>query len=211
MKPLRSAHVAAGLLLLSSSAALAAEPTGDPTCPKPPERKFIAATPRAEAPTLGPRDARVTVEVWSDFQCPFCARGATLLTSLRERYGDQVRIVFRHQPLPAHRDARLAAAASMAASEQGRFWQMHDLLFASPGALDRASLEKHARTLGLDLPRFRRALDTGAWDAYVEADVVEAQRRGVVGTPVFFVNGAAVMGAQPLETFTQLIDAELAR
>ncbi|MCE9667660.1 DsbA family protein [Myxococcus stipitatus] len=211
MHPSRPATLAAGLLWLVSIPSLAAEPTEDPKCPKPVERALIAATPRAEAPATGPADARVTVEVWSDFQCPFCARGADLLARLRERYGDQLRVVFRHQPLPAHRDARLAAAASMAAHEQGRFWEMHDRLFQEGAGLDRAALEAHARALGLDLPRFRRALDTGAWDAYVEADVVEAQRRGVVGTPAFFVNGQGVLGAQPLETFTRLIDAELRR
>jgi protein-disulfide isomerase len=156
-------------------------------------------------------DARVTVEVWSDFQCPFCARGAERLTQLREKYGEQVRVVFRHQPLPFHQHARLAAAAAMAAHEQGRFWEFHDALFAQQQALDRGSLEALAGKLGLDVHRFRQALDSGAYDNYLDAEGVEAQRRGIAGTPTFFINGTPVVGAQPLEAFVKVIDAELQR
>ncbi|WP_233577367.1 DsbA family protein [Citreicoccus inhibens] len=170
-----------------------------------------AATPRAEAPSVGPTAARVTVEVWSDFECPYCARGATTLSALRAKYGDRVRFVFRHLPLPSHPHARQAAAAAMAANEQGKFWEFHDALFANQDALERAGLEALARKLGLDVARFRGALDKHAWDSYVEADAVEARSRGVLGTPTFFVNSQAVTGAQPVEDFVRLIDAELAR
>lgn len=171
----------------------------------------LAATPRAEAPSLGPADAKVTVEVWSDFQCPFCARGATTAKELKAKYEDQVRLVFRHQPLPMHGQARLAAAASMAAHEQGRFWEFHDALFANQRALDRASLEALAAKLNLDVERFKRSLDSSTWSNYVDTEVAEAQRRGVRGTPTFFVNGQPITGAQPLQVFTQAIDAELRR
>lgn len=171
----------------------------------------ISATPRAEAPSRGAATAPVTIEVWSDFQCPYCVRGAARMEELRAKYGDQVRFVFRNQPLPFHKKARLAAAAAMAAHEQGKFWEYHDTLFANQDALDREALESYAQKLGLDLVRFRKALDTKAWDNYVEADVVEAQRRGIAGTPTFFINGKPVTGAQPLETFTQFVDAELKR
>ncbi|PTL76781.1 thioredoxin domain-containing protein [Vitiosangium sp. GDMCC 1.1324] len=170
-----------------------------------------AATPRREAPSQGPADAKVTVEVWSDFQCPFCSRGSTTVKQLREKYGDQIRIVFRHYPLPAHKDARLAAAASMAAAEQGRFWDFHDALFQQQKELDRASLEKLAGKLNLDVERFKRALDTGVYDNYVEADVVEGRQRGIMGTPTFFINDKAVVGALPLADFAQTIDAALKR
>jgi protein-disulfide isomerase len=217
MKLVVSVAMAAGALLSFSVPAFAGDGAAcdKNNCPRAqaprPERSLIAATPRAEAPSLGPSDAAVTVEVWSDFQCRFCAKGASILESLREKYGDRVRIVFRHQPLPMHGDARLAAIAAMAAHEQGKFWQMHDVLFDNPRALDRASLEQYARGLGLDLPRFRAALDNPAWANYVDAEVVEAQRRGVAGTPTFFINGQALVGARPLEDFTRLIDAELKR
>ncbi|HZI15050.1 MAG TPA: DsbA family protein [Myxococcus sp.] len=214
MKLVVSIAMAAGALLALSVPASAGEKGCDKDCPKAraaADKSLISATPRADAPSQGPRDAKVTVEVWSDFQCPFCARGADRVDELRAKYGDQLRIVFRHQPLPAHDKARLAAAASMAAHEQGRFWEMHRVLFDNQGSLDRESLEKYAQGLGLDLPRFRKALDTGAWNNYVDAEVVEAQKRGVAGTPTFFINGKPVVGARPLADFTAVIDAELKR
>jgi protein-disulfide isomerase len=214
MKALLSAAVAVGMLWGISSVAVASTPSPhggecDKGCAKKPHAPLQAATPRADAPSQGPVDARVTVEVWSDFECPFCARGAERLSQVREKYGDKVRIVFRHQPLPFHDNARLAAAASMAAHEQGRFWEFHDALFTQQRSLDRASLEGLAEKLKLDLHRFRKALDSGAYDNYVEAEVVEARRRGVAGTPTFFINGTPVVGAQPLDVFVQTIDAAL--
>ncbi|MFE8603602.1 DsbA family protein [Archangium violaceum] len=169
-----------------------------------------AATPRREAPSQGPADAKVTVEVWSDFQCPYCAKGGNTLKQLREKYGNKIRVVFRHSPLPFHEHARLAAAASMAAAEQGRFWEYHDALFQQQKELDRASLEKLAKKLKLDVERFNRALDSGAYDNYLDAEVTEARQRGVSGTPTFFINDTAVIGARSMEQFTEAIDAELA-
>jgi protein-disulfide isomerase len=220
MKSFLSAGAAVAVLLGVSALAIASTPSpsapakeegcNKKDCPREhSDSKLIPATPRAEAPSLGPAQAKVTVEVWSDFECPFCSKGATTLRQLREKYGDQVRIVFRHQPLPFHPHARLAAAASMAAHEQGRFWEFHDALFANQQALDRASLEKLAGTLKLDVERFRRALDSSTWSTYVETEVAEAQRRGIRGTPTFFVNGKGITGAHPLEVFTKAIDAEL--
>ncbi len=220
MKLFLSAGAAVAVLLGVSTLAIASMPSpSNPSegcnknCehPQAAESQPLPATPRAEAPSLGRADAKVTVEVWSDFQCPFCARGAERLKQLREKYGDRVRFVFRQQPLPFHSNARLAAAASMAAHEQGRFWEFHDALFAHQNALDRASLEALAGTLNLDVERFRRALDSSTWSNYVDTEVAEAQRRGIAGTPTFFINGKPVVGAQPLSTFTEVIDAELQR
>ncbi|MCY1021041.1 DsbA family protein [Pyxidicoccus sp. MSG2] len=214
MKLVVTTAMAAGALLALSLPAFADDKPCDKECPKAhahAESKPIAATPRADAPSIGARDARVTVEVWSDFQCPYCARGATIIDGLREKYGNQVRIVFRHQPLPMHANAKLAAVASMAAHEQGKFWEMHDVLFDNQRSLDRASLEGYAKGLGLDLGRFRQALDSATLANYVDADTVEAQKRGIAGTPTFFINGKSVMGARPLADFTQLVDAELKR
>lgn len=186
----------------------------DGNCPKgnvPRAAAPRAATPRREAPSQGPVDAKVTVEVWSDFECPYCAKGSTTLEQLREKYGDRIRIVFRHWPLPFHEHARLAAAASMAAAEQGRFWEYHDALFQQQRELDRASLVKLARKLKLDVERFERALADGAYDNYLEAEVLEARQRGVTGTPTFFINDTALVGARPVAQFVEAIDAELAR
>lgn len=203
MKSFLSAGAAVAVLLGVSALAVAETPS--PSA----HAKHIPATPRTDAPSQGRADAKVTIEVWSDFQCPFCARGATTVRELREKYGDQVRIVFRHQPLHFHQHARLAAIASMAAHEQGRFWEFHEALFANPQALDRASLEALAGKLKLDVERFRRALDSSTLSNYVDTEVAEAQRRGVKGTPTFFINGKPIMGAQPIDVFAKVIDAEL--
>jgi protein-disulfide isomerase len=218
MKSFLSAGAAVVALLGMSMPAVASTPSNPPEdCEKgrpraeAVEKQALAATPRPEAPSAGPADARVTVEVWSDFQCSFCARGADTLEALREKYGEQVRIVFRQNPLPAHPNARLAAIASMAAHEQGRFWEFHDALFAQQDALDRASLEALAGKLNLDVERFRRALDSSTWSNYVDMELVEGKRRKVSATPTFFVNGQTIAGARPLSVFEQTIDAALAR
>jgi protein-disulfide isomerase len=161
------------------------------------------------SPTRGPKDAPVTVVVFSDFECPFCARAVPTLQQLENEYGGRLRVVFKHVPLPNHPNARLAAAASLAAHEQGRFWEFHDVLFANQRALDRASLERHAQQVGLDLGRFRSALDSGRFEAQVAADAAEGARVGAQGTPTFFINGRTLVGALPIEQFRRLIDDEL--
>ncbi|WP_224247865.1 DsbA family protein [Hyalangium gracile] len=218
MKSFLSAGAAAAAFLGLSTLAVA----GTPSSPNPDdckerpraeasEKQVIPATPRADAPALGRADAKVTVEVWSDFECSFCARGAETVKALREKYGEQLRIVFRHNPLPLHKQARLAAIAAMAAHEQGKFWEYHDALFANQSALDRASLEALAGKLKLDMDRFRRALDSSTWTNYVDMDLAEGQRRRLAGTPTFFVNGKPIIGARPLSVFAETIDAELQR
>lgn len=218
MKSFLSAGAAAAVLGLATSALASTPPSPHPPeeCQERPraaaiEKSALVATPRSDAPALGRADAKVTVEVWSDFECSFCARGADTLKTLREKYGEQVRIVFRHNPLPIHPNARLAAAASMAAHEQGRFWEFHDALFAHEGALDRAALETLAGTLKLDPERFRRALDSSTWRNYVDTEVVEGQRRKITATPTFFVNGQVLAGVRSMDVFEQAIDAALAR
>src|SRR6185312_10750016 len=114
-----------------------------------------------DAPVKGPASAPVTVVAFSDFQCPFCSRAVPTIHQLETEYGGKVKIVFKQFPLPFHDKAHLAAEAALAAHEQGKFWQMHDKLFANQQALDRPSLEKYAQELGLDMAKFRAALDSG--------------------------------------------------
>ncbi|ADO68187.1 DsbA family protein [Stigmatella aurantiaca] len=218
MKSFLSAGAAVVALLGLSTPAVASTPSSSnppeeckPLRRESLEKQAISATPRTEAPSLGSADAKVTVEVWSDFECPFCARGAETVKALREKYGEQVRIVFRQNPLPSHKNARLAAVASMAAHEQGKFWEFHDALFAHQDTLDRASLEKLAGQLNLDVERFQRALDSSTWNNYVDMERTESQRRRVTAAPTFFVNGKPLLGAQPLSVFAQTIDEALAR
>jgi protein-disulfide isomerase len=161
-----------------------------------------------DSPSFGPKDAKVTIVEWSDFECPFCGRVTPTLSKIKETYGKDVRVVFRHQPLPFHSSAKLAAEASMAAHEQGKFWEYHDKLFSNQKALDRASLEKYAQELKLDLGKFKSALDSGKFRAKIEADASAGSAVGANGTPTFFINGRQLVGAQPFEAFKTAIDEE---
>jgi protein-disulfide isomerase len=120
-----------------------------------------------------------------------------------------VKVAFKNQPLPFHQNAKPAAAAALAAHEQGKFWQMHDKLFQNQKALDRASLERYAQELGLDVNKFKAALDSNKFDAQIAADSAEGTRLGANGTPTFFINGRQLVGAQPFDQFKALIDDEL--
>jgi protein-disulfide isomerase len=165
----------------------------------------------ADSPSFGPKNAKVTIVEWSDFECPFCTRVNPTLAKIKETYPKDVRVVFRHQPLPFHPNAKLAGEASMAAHEQGKFWEYHDKLFANQKALDRASLEKYAQELKLDMGKFKAALDSGKYRGKVEADSAAGNAVGANGTPTFFINGRQLVGAQPFESFKAAIDEELAR
>jgi len=165
----------------------------------------------ADAPSFGPKDAKVTIVEWSDFECPFCSRVGPTLKQIKEAYPKDVRVVFRHQPLSFHANAKPAAEASMAAHEQGKFWEYHDKLFANQRALDRASLERYAEELKLDMGKFKAALDSGKFRGKVEADAAAGAAVGANGTPTFFVNGREFVGAQPFESFKRVIDEEMAR
>jgi protein-disulfide isomerase len=163
------------------------------------------------APSRGPDDALVTIVAFEDFQCPFCGRAHGTLARILEEYPSDVRVVYRHQPLPFHQNAMPAAEASMEAFVQrgpAGFWAMHDLLFENQQALDRASLERYAAQVGLDLPRFTRALDEHPHRARILADSELGNRIGANGTPAFFINGVELMGAQPFEAFAGVIDRE---
>ncbi|HVG58690.1 MAG TPA: DsbA family protein, partial [Hyalangium sp.] len=124
-------------------------------------------------------------------------------------YGNEVRVVFRHQPLSFHPQAQLAAEASMAAHEQGKFWEFHDKLFENQRALTRPDLEKYAGELGLDVAKFKAALDSKKFEAYVKKDAEDGASVGANGTPTFFINGRTVVGAQPFDNFKRVIDEEL--
>jgi protein-disulfide isomerase len=163
-------------------------------------------------PSKGPAKAAVTVQVFSDFQCPFCSRVVPTLAQIEKQYAGRVRIVWRNSPLPFHQDARPAAMAAMEAFAQkgdAGFWQMHDLLFANQQALDPASLEGYARKLGLDTVKFRAALSGAVHDAAIAADLAAGKAAGASGTPSFVINGYAISGAQPLRAFKKVIDRAL--
>ncbi len=159
-----------------------------------------------EAPTRGPDNARIVVVMFADFQCPFSARAANTLRELERLRPHQVRIVFKNLPLAFHKDAKLAAEAALAAHAQGRFWAYHDRLFENTRRLTPLDLEQYAAELGLDVPQFRDTLMEGVYRSDVQADMAQAKRLGVTGTPTFFVNGYRFVGAQPVERFLEFID-----
>src|SRR5918996_823668 len=189
-----------------------------PAAPQAPQPSAPPAAPMvakvevpADSPIMGPKHAKVTLVEWSDFECPFCGRVSPTLEEIKKTYGKDVRVVFRHQPLPFHANAKLAAEASMAANEQGKFWPYHDKLFANQRALDRASLEKYAQELGLNVAKFKSALDSGKFRAKVEADAAAGSAVGANGTPTFHINGRELVGAQPFPAFKAVIDEEIAK
>ncbi|MGE0295050.1 Na+/H+ antiporter NhaA [Pseudonocardia sp.] len=143
----------------------------------------------------GPVDAPLTLVEFGDFECPFCGRATGLVEELRERFGDRLRYVFRHVPLvDPHPHAELAAEAAEAAGAQGRFWEMHDVLFRDQGRLRAVDLLEHAEEIGLDVERFARDLGSGRFAARVREDAASADASGVAGTPTFFVNGVRHTG-----------------
>jgi protein-disulfide isomerase len=169
---------------------------------------FIQEIPLQGSPYKGSRDARVSIAVFSDFQCPYCARLPALLDQVLERNPKDVKLVFKHYPLKSHAFAQQAALAAGAADRQGKFWEYHDALFKNMGALSEEKLQELARGLNLDMERFNKDLKDPKIQEAVFRDVSDGNRAGVRGTPTVFVNGRLVKNRSP-EGFQALIDAEL--
>ena len=149
---------------------------------------------------LGPDSAPATIIAYCDFECPFCGRAFLTIQRLRERFEQQLRLVFRHFPLiDKHPFAQQAAEASEAAAEQGRFWEMHDLLFQNQEDLTTEDLYEYAESADLELPRFKEALHTRVHASRVLSDVRSGRRSGVTGTPTFFLNDALLEDEDRLE------------
>lgn len=166
----------------------------------------------ADDPIQGNASAMVTLVEYSDFQCPFCAQVMPTLKRVQQTYGDRVRIVWKNFPLTAiHPQAFGAAQAGRCAQEQGKFWELHDRLFANQQALQPESLKAHAVAVGLDAAAFDTCLDSGKHADAVQAEMDVATALGVVSTPTVFINGRLVSGAQPYDVFAKIIDEELAR
>jgi protein-disulfide isomerase len=163
------------------------------------------------APVKGNKDARVTIIEFSDFQCPFCQRGAQTMEEVIKAYPNDVKVAFKNLPLPFHPQAKPAAIAALAAHEQGKFWEFYSELFANQQNLSDEFYTATARKLGLDAAKFAADLKSEKIAKQVEDDMQLANSLGVRGTPGFFVNGVQVRGAREVEYFKQIIDRHLAK
>ncbi len=176
-----------------------------------PEKKQAPAVPAGNA-FKGGANAKVVIQQWSDFQCPFCSRVEGTVSEISKNYGDKVKIVWRDKPLPMHPDAPLAAEAGREALKQKGpqgFWKMHEKMFANQQKLKRENLEEYAKEIGLDMDKFKAALDNRTHKAAVDADDKAGTDIGISGTPAFLINGYYVSGAQPYQKFKKLIDRAL--
>jgi protein-disulfide isomerase len=183
--------------------------TGEAPMPPPPKWYKVPLAPWT--PILGPKEAKVTIVAFSDFECSFCATVEPALKQVSEAYGNDVRIAWRNAPAPFHPEAVVAAEAAMAANAQGKFWPMHDKLFANQSALDRASLDRYAKEVGLEMTKYMADMASHAYASKIDADTKLAVTAGLNGTPTFFINGQYVFGAQPFEELKKVIDIELAK
>jgi len=180
-------------------------------------RKHVTLTVPAYAPTKGPASAKVTIHIFADYQCPFCKRAmeaSGAFTAAVAANSSDVRIVFRHNPLPFHPLAESAAELAIEAKAQkgvAAYWRVHDKLFAVTGTLDMAKLESIATSEGLDLTKVRTAISTKAHKKEIDDDVAEARRISAFGTPAFVVGDELVSGAQPQAAFEAAIKRALAK
>ena len=176
-----------------------------------PPQPFRADVSVAGAFFRGPSTAPVTIVEFQDFQCPFCKRVQPTLTQIQSRYGDKVKLVYRDFPLESlHPDALRAHEAARCAGEQNKFWEYHDVLFATAPAASPEQLDAYAKQVGIDVPKFKSCLSSGKYLGAIQKDEEEGARLGVSGTPSFFINGRPLPGAQSLEEFDRIIDEELA-
>ena len=162
----------------------------------------------ADAPSFGPADAKVTLVLFSDFECPYCSMAAETLDTLKEKYEGRVRFVFRQFPLSFHKNAQLAAEASLAAHAQGKFWAFHDKVFKNQDKLGREGLEAVAQEVGLDMAAFKKALDEHTYADAVKKDMTMAEDVPVGGTPTIVVGTKRVENPS-VEAISETIDAQL--
>jgi protein-disulfide isomerase len=160
-------------------------------------------------PVRGPANAKVTVVEFSDFQCPYCALATVEVKQLLQRYPKDVRLVFKQFPLDIHSQAALAAEASLAAQAQGKFWELHDKMYANYRVINRARILAWAKETGLDMNRFQSDLDSHKYAARVQSEESQGEDAGVEGTPTFFIDGKRYNGAFEISSVAPLIAEEL--
>lgn len=161
------------------------------------------------SPTLGPPETPVTLTLFTDFECAYCARLAPILEQVHQAYPETVRIVFKNYPLRMHRHAVQAALAALAAHDQGKFWPFHDRLFENYNRLNPGKIDEIREELGLDAERFRTRMNDPALQALIRRDLEEGSAAGLRGTPTVYINGKKYRGERSLEGFKEAIAAAL--
>jgi protein-disulfide isomerase len=179
---------------------------------RPPEEDYsrVYSLSIGESPVRGDAKAPVTLVEFSDFQCPYCAQAQGDLKALLDKYPGKLKLVFKHFPLSFHQQARPAALASLAAQDQGKFWQMHDVLFNNQKALDAAKLEEYARQAGLDVERFKKDMERNreAYEKQIQADMLLGQNADVRGTPSLYIAGKKVR-QRSLDAMSAMVEEAL--
>ncbi|MGH7893546.1 MAG: thioredoxin domain-containing protein [Candidatus Binatia bacterium] len=160
----------------------------------------------AGRPEKGPKNAPVTMIVFSDYECPFCRRAEETVEQVLKTYEGKIRYVFRDYPLPFHKSARPAAVAAACANAQGKYWEMNEKMFKVQ--LSPENIKQAAKDLGLDPAKFDACLTKNDTKA-IDQDIADGGAVGVNGTPAFFINGRMLSGAQPFEAFKEVIDDEI--
>ncbi|MBS3101952.1 DsbA family protein [Candidatus Woesearchaeota archaeon] len=163
-------------------------------------------------PTLGDKNAPVTIVSFEDYQCPFCGRAfQQTFPLIKKDYIDtgKVKYIYRDFPLSFHPEAEPAAEAANCAGEQGKYWEMHDSIFQNQDSMGNAAYKQFAQKIGLDTKKFNECLDSSKYKQEILDDFNYGSQVGVSGTPTFFINGIKLVGAHPYESFKQIIDTEL--
>ena len=160
-------------------------------------------------PSRGPENAKITLVEFSDFQCPYCGQFKKTLDKVREEFPNDVKQVFRHNPLPFHGQARRAHHAAICAHRQGKFWEYRDLLFDHQSELEEASLKVYAEMTGLNSKQFEECLGDAEVDKQLDRDFEYAQSVGARGTPTSFINGTLYPGARSYEEIKSVIQDKL--
>ena len=169
------------------------------------------AIPVDGAPVMGPKDARVTLVEFSDFQCPYCAVAVVKLNAVLKAYPNDVKLIFKQFPLEMHSQAALAAAAALAAHRQGKFWQLHDAMYADRTHLSRQNILAMAGTVGLDVKRFQQDWDSPAIKQAVTREQAEGEKIGVDATPTVYIDGQKYNGDLALDAIRPIIEKEIKR
>jgi protein-disulfide isomerase len=178
-------------------------------------KRYRVAAPKAidvtKAPMKGNPAAKVTLVEFADYECPHCKRLQPVLRQVLDEFHDDVKVYFKHYPLPQHTNARLAAEAAVAAQNQGKFWQFQDKLWDKQDELGPAQIEKIAKESGLDLAKFRQDMDSQQVKAQVQKDRADGQSLGLQATPTLYIDGREYTDPKDTESLREWIKEELAR